>query len=539
MKSKLYIKDWLHLKPYDTQKKTDGYYLRISNKVRKVFDANIIKYTLLRFLEKDSIDELACFLTSYFEDIISDTGLWKAFVNNHIKLYNRDLPFYNLNEYVEEEINIQDVSFLIWYYINMNHDKVFVSPFNDFIFEIAERIMEVFDEAWEYAPENKALQDYYTLEKSETNYFKVRDLIDRILLESYLFIDTRKERAGSVEGILKKKEEAHFTLALLNHSRDVLLHTSYTALLALSGKEWAAEIIGDDHPLSADIRAMSKRVEGWFFYKGQDENSIFLEHIATSKKFELTKDSFEHTDSININESMVYIGIVRWQDKWWFSGINFQKAFDADLVREEKNNVRSRNQVNFVNQDTSEFTDILKTHFKAFLQYNHGSQVAFMPSSQVDSFLNGFTDAVAEYLEMTDEAIEEADARSRQQGFDPDQSRTDFEGDSDQEAMVFFNPQRGLEINFEVNSAFPLPNNPYYDPSKRSRHTFRLFMKTEVSPQLVNFCLDNCGNDLSDFISEYEQKYLPDLDFLLRFWKKEDYHVEPSVTFIGDMKKVN
>lgn len=45
MNSKVYIKDWLALKPYDKQTATDIYYLSICNKVKKALISN--RYSLL------------------------------------------------------------------------------------------------------------------------------------------------------------------------------------------------------------------------------------------------------------------------------------------------------------------------------------------------------------------------------------------------------------------------------------------------------------------------------------------------------------
>ncbi|NLN24186.1 MAG: DUF3843 family protein [Bacteroidetes bacterium] len=98
---------------------------------------------------------MSCFLTSYFEDLISETNIWNSFVRTHQRLYRKQLPFYNLYQYYEEEINPQDISFLIWYFLNTVQEENFITPFNDFIVETAEKIIDVFDKEWEFAPENE------------------------------------------------------------------------------------------------------------------------------------------------------------------------------------------------------------------------------------------------------------------------------------------------------------------------------------------------------------------------------------------------
>ena len=113
MDKKIVIKDWLELKPYEKQTITDSYYLKICNEVKRVFATNRQSFVLLMYLDKKEIDVLSCFLTSYFEDLIAETNIWNSFITTHKRLYNKQLPFYNLDDYFEDEINPQDISFLI------------------------------------------------------------------------------------------------------------------------------------------------------------------------------------------------------------------------------------------------------------------------------------------------------------------------------------------------------------------------------------------------------------------------------------------
>ncbi|MDD3919528.1 MAG: DUF3843 family protein, partial [Candidatus Pacebacteria bacterium] len=143
MNKRICIKDWLELKPYGKQTVTDSYYLKICNDVKKVITTNKQSFFLQRYLDNADISLLSCFLTSYFEDLISETNIWNSFVRTHQRLYRKQLPFYNLDQYYEEEINPQDISFLIWYFLNTVQEENFISPFNDFIVETAEKIIDV------------------------------------------------------------------------------------------------------------------------------------------------------------------------------------------------------------------------------------------------------------------------------------------------------------------------------------------------------------------------------------------------------------
>ncbi|MGF1587512.1 MAG: DUF3843 family protein [Bacteroidales bacterium] len=74
-KERIYIRQWLDLKPYDNQTNTDDYYLNLANEVRQSIIANKQSAAFKIYLEKDGIDSLACFLTSYLEDLVAETDM--------------------------------------------------------------------------------------------------------------------------------------------------------------------------------------------------------------------------------------------------------------------------------------------------------------------------------------------------------------------------------------------------------------------------------------------------------------------------------
>jgi hypothetical protein len=183
---KIYITDWLELKPYETQTLTDSYYLKLSNQVKQALLAGTERVTFFMYLSDEELNLLACFLTAWFEDLISGTNIWNSFVKQHKELYKKQLPFFPVEEYFEEEINPQDISFLIWYYMNTAQDDKFISPYNDFIQSATEKIYTVFDEAWEYAPENKVLQSVYKIDP-DADYYEARKFINTLVFKTYLF----------------------------------------------------------------------------------------------------------------------------------------------------------------------------------------------------------------------------------------------------------------------------------------------------------------------------------------------------------------
>lgn len=534
MDKRIYIKDWLELKPYEKQVSTDTYYLKVCNEVKKVLDANKISLVIETYLERNTTSLLSCFLSSYFEDLISETNVWNTFIKAHKRLYQKQLPFYCLDEYYEEEINPQDISFLIWYFLNTMQEDLFIQPFEHFIDEVAENIFDIFDKEWDYAPQNKHLQAYYKIDENEEDYYIARSLVDCMLFRTYLFYPDCAIKLQQQEyEVIKNSKNPRNTAAYLNENRDSMLHKSHTRLLSFKGKEWVSELLESNHKLKNEFLNMSEKILGLFFYKGQNNDFVFIEHIASGKKFDLTKKSFDYYTSLTKIDTILFLGIARWRNEWWFSGVYFEQPFSPDIVHEEKNSFESRMAVNFLDHQKYNANEILIEQLAAFKDFNNGSQIAFLPTDSVEKFINGY---VNHYNKNREFPKEENQKSKQEQKYDKILGKTDKIKDLmeiSENGLVFFNPSSGVEIAIGVNSAFPLPTNPYYKDDESKEHLLRMLMDDSMSVELVQYCIANCKTRLSYFKDEVGKKYLEDIDFLLRFWKANNYHSKPAITYTG------
>ncbi len=521
MNKRIYIKQWLKLKPYKKQTKTDSYYLRICNKVKQTITKNYKAVVPLKsyLIDKD-IDVLSCFLTSYFEDLISDTNIWNTFIKLHKRLYNKQLPFFDLTEYYEEEINEQDVSFLIWYFLNTIQDKQYIEVTNNFIVEIAENVMTVFDEEWDYAPENEHLKTCYQINENIENFYHARDLIDTLLYKTYLFhtdcfIDLQM---ANYEITQAYEHDKHIDL-LLYENRNLLLHKTFTRLLSLTGKEWVAELLGSKHALYDDFLNIATSGKSFFFYKGRDEDNQVFEHIASGKKFNVTNKSFQDTEFTKITDKIILMSIIRWKNEWWFSGAFAEQSYDEELVNRLRKSEKSRNEFKVLDGNEEKTNELLEKKLAVFKDCTNGSPIAFLSSENAAKFY-------AKYFESLSaiNAISEEQKATIEQFLNSDSYKKEAEESKSQ--IVFFNPKKGVEVAFFTSSAFPMPENPYFKEEESEEDISNLLFNTHISPELANFCIDNCKDKLDFFQTGAGKKYLEDWDFLLRFWKVRGYHTE-------------
>ncbi len=535
MKSKIYIKHWKLLKPENLSSKTDLYYLKIANKIYNNLRATS-NFILKKYIHEEDIKLLCCFLTCYFEDVISEVNIWATFKNLYKDLYNKTLPFYTITEnYEDDEINAEDLAFLVWYYLNTVQDEKFIHALNPFILDIANDTLDILDEEYEYAPENTNLKAYFTFKDVTADFYATRAFIQQFSFDAYLFFTDFKQRlTQSLFELFDNKnfqnEDPTAANSYVTEITEDFTFNKKSALLALAPKDWVAAFVGSDHALHETIAGISKKILGFFFFKYQNDTAVVLEHIASGMLFEMTKESFDHEEDLT-EDGIIFIGLVKWNNAWWFSGNFIVSAFDADLILDQKNSAEARAAVNFLH-DTDEMNSILKLQEDAFLKYNNNNHLAFINARDVQKFTSEFMEFFNELLDLSEEEIEAALSRAKADSYFGKET-TLLESDSDDEGVVvYFNPKSGLEIYTDVLNAFPDKNNPFFSKENPQEVTY-LLLDNGFSTEFTYHFINTYKKKLKFFKSEINKNYLENIDFLMRFWKKDAYETQSKLVLTG------
>lgn len=517
-KHRISLQDWQDVKPYNKTSKTDLYYLDISNQIRDKIYEEDLHIALRDFIREEGIVLYSVFITSYLEDIISGSELWNSFIKKHKEIYGENLPFYKTdNDYIEGEVNIQDIKFLTWYFINSVNKNILLNPKDAFIHNIAEKLVGILETEYEYAPENDLLKKHYHIEDTK-DYYETRRLLDSILTKSYLFFpDTGFAILRQEEEIIQGGRNIE---SALNDNRDHFIHEAKTALLALSAKEWAILILGKNKAISKALEKMSPRVHGSFLLLGQDEKYLNLEHIATEKKFNLLKTSFPKHKELK-EKSIIFMGIVEWLGEWWFSGISITSAFNEDVVKKEKENQYSKESLSFM-EDQSLILDTLQKHHQAFLTYNKGVPIAFLRKEEVNDFMNGYFNFFEETQKLNEEEKEKEVKKYK--------PKTNKSEDKPETIMVLFhNANSGFEIYPNIESAFHIKQNKFLNKEKSDQDFYQMFLANFYSKEILDYCIETSSKKLSFFKNDYSNE---EMDFLTRFFKSNIYHTKPKLTII-------
>lgn len=314
-KQRIYNGDWKTLHPYSGSAPTDLYYITLANKVLAAIRAveTSLDESDYRKIDETEQKELACILTAYFEDIISQTGIFQAFTRIHGKRFGKPLPFYTLDEdYTPGEINIEEVQFLVWHYhMQLNNLDIPYSPTLDTFAAIASDVMEIFETEYESAPENEKLLQYFRIDEKEShNLYALHARFLWLCTQSYLFFNNGFLLEDQAESLAEEAKEAGMDEQIpdmVNLLCNDFGFNHVTEFMRLTPPRWLAEVLGEDSPLYASLSSMGHKYTGYFRYENADETITRFRHIATDRIIEATNRSLVGLPRNMKDPSLIYV----------------------------------------------------------------------------------------------------------------------------------------------------------------------------------------------------------------------------------------
>ena len=320
--NKIVQKDWLQLHPLKLQSTSDFYYIQLSNKILNILlkDKNVSEFPIS--LKR----KFAIITTAYFEDIISNVGLWRAIRQIHFEKQCKLIPFKNLtDDYQLDEINPEDIQFLIWTLVQRDvlerDDLMFINIENPIISYVSLLIYEVLDDEYETAPENEAFHDAVHSAQLTSDYFLFREFLKWLHYDSYLSCPYPKNQ---LQDELKKTKSNQF----VKENIDVLKYTLIYSLIftnpcspfAIPASKWLAEIVSD-----SNVKNIARAIEYKTFtnYKIVSTNDKLLKIKLLDggdELFELNRDSLEHSTDID-NKNVISSALTYFNGMWNVNGM--------------------------------------------------------------------------------------------------------------------------------------------------------------------------------------------------------------------------
>lgn len=315
--SLIYPKEWLSFHPYTQVGVVDHYYTQLANQIYSRLSTSVLASSLR---SDNDIRTIACCLTAYFEDIISQTGIWKAFTTECCTLYGKPLPFYKIDQemYAPDEINVDDVRFLLWHYAQGCNPTQIVNPENPGFLIVAHEVYELLDQVYETAPENPKMQKLFT--STYNNFFDYRNVVEWFTYHCYLNIINRTELEEKQSEIFRKTKKEHLDVMLKTTLIDFCF-TSLNGLLALTSVEWLSRIFGKNHPQHAVFDDMKRREYSFLLFLREDKHFLYMEDLCYNDQLRIDKKSVQKIVKLIPNDSLFSCALVRFNNEWWQCGM--------------------------------------------------------------------------------------------------------------------------------------------------------------------------------------------------------------------------
>lgn len=232
---------------YPEEMSTDRYFYDLANRLAET----AMKERLLTRWHPQVIGRAALCVIGYVQDVIADAGIWRSFINHCRRLYGFTLPFFEISEdYIDYELNPEDVRFLVWYALAMYCDETRdLSPLDVEVEKAAARWFELLNEAYDEAPVPEGYHLAHEVEiHAEEDSEQVMRLAQWVAHHCYLMTPAD---SMSVSQLLARPgmtdpENSKILSAELNN----LLTASPIGPLALYLREWVYLIIEDRLPSS-------------------------------------------------------------------------------------------------------------------------------------------------------------------------------------------------------------------------------------------------------------------------------------------------
>ena len=313
------VQQWLARQPYTPTTDSDRYYTQLANRVYDLITASPLKDRWSDEAKK----AICCDIVGYFADILSETGLWSAFIAQHRRLYGRTLPFFPTEDYYEGEVNRDDVRVLLWY-LSSTHETLHevLSPHDKALIETADRIYTLLEGEYETAPDSPLLQEFCLPELNETDDPEARyRFAEWLFWDSFLLGPSNRSLARQLLHEVHHKpysdKEKH---SKLDEWRRESLCTLPAGPLALFAHEWVSllwqhtlpeepeekkeeEAAGETGESPLAVEDAEPEMESVYLVKGKDTGSNPYEkadHLAYTDSVRYTTEELSWLDSYGL-----------------------------------------------------------------------------------------------------------------------------------------------------------------------------------------------------------------------------------------------
>ena len=472
---KIYPKKWLELHPYKQTNSVDQYYVGIANEIHKRLYSSTIADA---FEEEENIRYTSLCLAAWFEDVISQTGIWQAFTAECRKRYGAYLPFYPIKgDYFPDEINLEDIRFLLWHHIQyLCRGISAINPENPGIEQTAQEIYGLLAEEYETAPENERMQEFlYHSAMGEEDFFRYREILDWFHYQCYFNIENVAQCRDEAERLLDdEKITPEMAETLIYATRTSLTFKGRRNLLSLTSPEWLA-LIGNAHPEHQLWGKVKARENSCYLLEKEDDEFLYVKDLCSEDEgeFKITKKSLNLSAirSREVGKSTLICELIYFGNAWWQCGMLLENKYDQKMAEYVDDLTKQKEKTNE------------KAAFHDFIKASGGKSFVFCQSQE----------------EISDFLLNKMDYNLKE-GLDIPRINTE------NGAMLMANPHTGLHIQFKLCECIKSPDNPNYNKEEAEKNAIMFIVNPDIIPYQLSCILQDEGMLPDAYLNSLQRK---------------------------------
>lgn len=441
--------------PYTKTDATDNYYCKLVNRIIEVlYDYDIMIGEIEP--EDEVYEDTAKFLVAWFEDIISQTGVWQVFTSQCEKRYGSRLPFYEPGEdYYPDEINVKDIRFILWHCFQKDKigQKIY-NPENTGILALANEIYDIFDDEFETAPVNERLQDFFDFsELTENDFIDYRCRLEWFYFYSYInmgcyecYLETLSD---DMEELEKRKDLDDRTMDLMIYSFKMnTVLSGRTPLLSITAPEYLKLLFEEltVNSVDAPCRDVDSRMEALYLVTDDtDDYYVFKEVSDKEETYKVTKDSIgPDAPKLILGDTVVTSTLFKFGKYWRHNGaMNIYSIKDIPELDDIKNDLSDTNK---------------KTAYDDFVAATKGKHFVFLKGTdEMNDFISNKmkykTASGLKILDMGNDVL-----------------------------MLCVTPKQGLSVVRNYCDCIASPDNPYYNKEKAEKNAVNFLTNSRLIP---------------------------------------------------------
>ena len=472
---KIYPKEWLELHPYKQTNSVDQYYVGIANEIHKRLYSSTIADA---FEEEENIRYTSLCLAAWFEDVISQTGIWQAFTAECRKRYGAYLPFYPIKgDYFPDEINLEDIRFLLWHHIQyLCWGISAINPENPGIEQTAQEIYGLLAEEYETAPENERMQEFlYHSAMGEEDFFRYREILDWFHYQCYFNIENVAQYRDEAERLLDDEEiTPEMAETLIYATRTSLTFKGRRNLLSLTSPEWLV-LIGKAHPEHQLWGKVKARENSCYLLEKEDGEYLYVKDLCSEDEgeFKITKKSLNLSAirSREVGKSALICELIYFGNAWWQCGMLLENKYDQKIAEYVDDLTKQKEKTNE------------KATFHDFIKASGGKSFVFCQSQEEisDFLLNKMEYGLKEDLDIPRIHTETG-------------------------AMLMANPHTGLHIQFKLCECIKSPDNPNYNKEEAEKNAIMFIVNPDIIPYQLSCTLQDEGMLPDAYLNSLQRK---------------------------------